>query len=215
MVTLTCSALDGNLPINYTWTNPDGDTIATVSITHVNISSPQDYGLYTCTVANSLGESNSSVDVVYPGKFAIFLLYLNATSMINADIPILLRRDELDTNFDEATLGENYILASIIRFNRSITSIVWEYEGNVLNSTHPQISISQTILPVYGSGAAFSTLKLFSITREDAGEYSVTASNAEGTGTLVFNITVVGMHWSSNGGGGRGDCWGPCSPNDW
>ena len=189
MVTLTCSALDGNLPINYTWTNPDGDTIATVSTTQVDIFFPEDYGSYTCIVDNALGEDESSVDVLYPGMFAIILALSECYIMIDADIPILVRRDD----FDEAILGENYTLASIIHFNRSITSIVWEYQGNVLSSTDQRMSISQTLLPVYGSGPAFSTLRLSFITREDAGEYSVTASNVDGADTLVFNVTVIGM----------------------
>ncbi len=74
-VNLTCLLHhDGHLPINYTWTNPLGMVISNENRTQVNVARNQDYGTYTCIVANYLGAVNANVDVLYPGTQLTLIL---------------------------------------------------------------------------------------------------------------------------------------------
>ncbi len=67
-VTLNCSAFDGNLPVTYTWTDPNGVIIAHESIFQLRPDMARDYGTYSCTVANSVGSDSATVVVLFPGK---------------------------------------------------------------------------------------------------------------------------------------------------
>ena len=68
-VDLVCEASVGDLPINFTWTDPNGvsvnptDTNGTISI---NLSS-EDYDMYTCIATNEFGMNTAVVDVVIAG----------------------------------------------------------------------------------------------------------------------------------------------------
>ena len=66
-VTLACSVLSGNLPLNYTWTDPYGSIIATDNPTQIRVSTHLEYGTYMCSVANSLGMDNATIDVMRVG----------------------------------------------------------------------------------------------------------------------------------------------------
>ena len=61
-VELSCEAVAGDLPISYSWTDPNdqtlspGDTDGTIT---VNISS---YGTYTCTATNDIGTRRATLE---------------------------------------------------------------------------------------------------------------------------------------------------------
>ena len=85
----------------------------------------------------------------------------------------------------------------IVSFNRSVSSIVWKYDGSSLSETDERVTISNTVtLPVYRSDPVLSTFELTSILYEDAGVYTVTAGNVDGNSTVYFNVTVVGKKQS-------------------
>ena len=74
-VDLVCEASIGDLPINFTWTDPNGmalnptNTDRTISIT----LSSRDYGMYTCTATNAVGMNTAVVDVVLAGTVITLL----------------------------------------------------------------------------------------------------------------------------------------------
>ena len=70
-VTMDCSAFDGNIPINYTWTNPNGVIIANQSRFQLRNAKPRDYGVYVCTVTNIIGTHNTTIEVLYPGMYIL------------------------------------------------------------------------------------------------------------------------------------------------
>ena len=78
-VDLVCEDSVGDLPIDFTWTDPNGvsvnptDTDGTISIT----LSSEDYGMYTCITTNAVGMNTAVVDVVLAGTVItlLFLLY--------------------------------------------------------------------------------------------------------------------------------------------
>ena len=91
----------------------------------------------------------------------------------------------------EAILGEVQTIDVVIYFNRSLSSILWEFEGSIINSSDNTIFILNPPLPA-SIGPVFSTLSIPSIMYEDAGLYTVTASNIDGNSTVSFMVTVVG-----------------------
>ena len=70
-VDLVCETSVGDLPIDFTWTDPNGvsvnptDTDGTISIT----LSTGDNGTYTCTATNAVGMNTAVVDVVLAGIY--------------------------------------------------------------------------------------------------------------------------------------------------
>ena len=77
-VDLVCEASIGDLPIDFTWTDPNGvsesptDTDGTISIT----LSSGDYGMYTCTAINEFGMNSTVLDVVLAGTTAVLIVQL-------------------------------------------------------------------------------------------------------------------------------------------
>ena len=72
-VNLVCEATAGDLPISYTWTDPNGrdvssgNTDGTISITVSSL----DYGIYSCGAANDLGADIALVEVIRAGDYQI------------------------------------------------------------------------------------------------------------------------------------------------
>ena len=66
-VDLVCEATAGHTPISFSWTDSNGnavspgDTDGTISVT---LSSAGDYGNYTCTATNLLGNDVSDVEII-------------------------------------------------------------------------------------------------------------------------------------------------------
>ena len=65
------------------------------------------------------------------------------------------------------------------------------HEGRIITGSEKRIDI--LLSPISTSGQILSTVHIRSIRLEDAGQYTVTASNDDANGTVSFMITVLGM----------------------
>ena len=76
MVDLVCEATAGDTPISFSWRDGGGvavfpgDTDGTISVT---LSSAGDYGTYTCTAVNDIGNGTATVDVIQASKHVLNL----------------------------------------------------------------------------------------------------------------------------------------------
>lgn len=84
--------------------------------------------------------------------------------------------------------GEDLTLSvSISDFNLPLTDISWLQGGTTLTDGEGGVTITNNpLLP------ATSTLLLSTVTPADTDSYSVTATNAAGTTTFMFTVTVQG-----------------------
>ena len=70
-VELLCEATSGYLPISYSWTDPNGQTLSPGS-TNGRISfTLYIYGNYTCTATNDFGVDSSTVEVIELGTNSV------------------------------------------------------------------------------------------------------------------------------------------------
>ena len=94
----------------------------------------------------------------------------------------------------EVMAGHNLTLAvSISDFSLPLTSISWRQQGSLLTGAEVRVTITHPTLPV-STGPVTSTLVLSSTTPLDSGIYAVTATNAAGSDTLLFAVTVGGSY---------------------
>ncbi len=76
MVTLVCNSTQGDYPITFMWTGPDGNMLDMMMISGNNYSSEVTistaeisvFGKYTCLATNSFGSSNGTLTTVQASK---------------------------------------------------------------------------------------------------------------------------------------------------
>ena len=86
----------------------------------------------------------------------------------------------------ELEAGNNLTLSvNITRFNAPLTSITWNYSGNILTDAINSPSLE--------SPPVVSSLQLTSLTPQDIGYYVVTAVNKFGSDDVTFEVNVLGM----------------------
>ena len=91
----------------------------------------------------------------------------------------------------EVVAGDDLTLtASISGFNLPLTSISWTQQGNTLTGSEERVTISNSTLT---SNTATSTFLLSAVLPQDAGTYSITATNPAGSSNVFeFTVTVTG-----------------------
>ena len=76
MVTLVCNSTQGDYPITFMWTGPDGNMLDMMIISSNNYSSEVTistaetsvFGKYTCLATNSFGSSNGTLTLIQASK---------------------------------------------------------------------------------------------------------------------------------------------------
>ncbi len=79
---------------------------------------------------------------------------------------------------------------NITSYNLPLTSITWTYNGNALTSGQDSVTITNPSLS--DSAPVVSMLMKTSIIPLDSGNYSIMATNPEGSSTYTFQVTVTG-----------------------
>ena len=77
-VDLVCEASVGDLPINFTWTDPNGVSVNSTDINgtaSITLSSGG-YGKYNCTATNEFGMNTAVLNVVLAGTAAVLIVQL-------------------------------------------------------------------------------------------------------------------------------------------
>ena len=72
-IQLTCEAVEGDLPVSFSWTAPDGRSVSspnTDGTVWVTLASSTDYGDYTCVGSNEFGSASVSTEVIRPGNIS-------------------------------------------------------------------------------------------------------------------------------------------------
>ena len=90
-------------------------------------------------------------------------------------------------NGDALTLS-----ATISAFNLPLTSITWTHQGATISASEEGVNITHSLSLPASSGPVESTLILGDTVPQDGGSYVAMATNAAGTGTLEFTVTVTG-----------------------
>ena len=91
----------------------------------------------------------------------------------------------------EVQVGNELTLSvNITTFNFALTSITWMHNGNTIISGQDRITITNPYLSA--SAPVTSTLVRTSAIPFDAGNYTVTATNPAGSGTLTVGVVVTG-----------------------
>ncbi len=71
---LSCTATTPDLPITFTWTDPEGTPLsdsATSNNISITTSMISNYGTYACVASNMFGSGNDTVTLIQAGKFCI------------------------------------------------------------------------------------------------------------------------------------------------
>ena len=79
---------------------------------------------------------------------------------------------------------------NITSFNLPLTNITWTHNGNALTSGQDSVTITNPSLS--DSAPVVSMLMKTSIIPLDSGNYSIMATNPEGSSTYTFQVTVTG-----------------------
>ena len=89
-------------------------------------------------------------------------------------------------------LDETLLITVTIRSNLPLDSVIWDYKRTPLSSDQDRVTVTQTSIPRPSEIAVNTMIRVVMLTGEDAGEYTVTATNAAGVGFLTFDIAVLG-----------------------
>ncbi len=212
---LSCTATTPDLPITFTWTDPMGNEVtplsgsATSSNISITTSTSSDYGTYTCVASNRFGSVNDTVTLIQAGKFCIIKPFLIPFSLPHLFIliPMVLISSKFDIHYTVAptvSLGGQDLMQSpevlagstlelsvnIASFNLPLTSITWTHNGNVLTSGQDRVTITN---PSLSDPAPVVSITRASLIPLDSGNYSIMATNPEGSSTYTFQVTVSGM----------------------
>ena len=66
-VNLWCEAISGDLPIAYSWTDPNGQALSPADTDGIVSFTLSIYGNYTCSGSNLFGVDGSTVEILEPG----------------------------------------------------------------------------------------------------------------------------------------------------
>ncbi len=91
----------------------------------------------------------------------------------------------------EVLAGDTLELSvSITSFNLPLTNITWTHNGNVFTTGQERVAISNHSLS--DPAPVVSMLTRTSLIPLDAGNYTIMATNPEGSSTYTFQVTVTG-----------------------
>ena len=74
-VVLDCEPQEGDLPFDYSWFDPNDDSLSTSQKITVTFDSDMKYGLYSCMANNSFGRHTSTYFTEKAGRLCSFFLF--------------------------------------------------------------------------------------------------------------------------------------------
>ncbi|KAG0439399.1 hypothetical protein HPB47_016663, partial [Ixodes persulcatus] len=171
--TVSCVVSLGEGPFHFLWTQ-DGQAIRGTPRKHVKIVSEnvailtiegiaaEDLGNYTCTVSNAAGSGSYSAELVVEGKPDI--------------MPFSFSKN--------AALGQNTMLTCAVTGGSESLEIQWSHNGRRVENTASKYATFVT--------ANIATLTIETVSADDMGNYTCTASNRLGRDSYTTALVVEG-----------------------